>query len=118
MTKKKKILIFRSALYNEVFVINQEIDYPDTMQKEVIIYTTSYCPYCRAAKALLETKGVTFTEIDVEGNNEKRHWLAEVTGRKTVPQIFIDNKPYGGFDDISKLDEEEQLDSILGIDQK
>ena len=104
--------------HNEVFVINQEIGYPNIMQKEVVIYTTSYCPYCRAAKALFETKGVAFKEIDVEGNDEKRRWLAETTGRKTVPQIFIDNKPYGGFDDISKLDEEDQLDGILGIDQK
>lgn len=105
-------------MHIEVFVINQEIGYPKIMQKEVIIYTTSYCPYCRAAKVLLETKGVPFQEVDVEGNDEKRQWLATVTGRKTVPQIFIDNKPYGGFDDISKLDEEDQLDSILGIDQK
>ena len=88
------------------------------MQKEVIMYTTSYCPYCRAAKVLFENKGVTFKEIDVEGNDEKRRWLAEATGRKTVPQIFIDNVPYGGFDDISKLDDEDKLDTLLGINPK
>lgn len=88
------------------------------MQKKVVIYTTSYCPYCRAAKVLLETKGVTFTEIDVEGDHEKRQWLVQVTGQKTVPQIFIDDVSYGGYDEISELDEKDQLDALLGIETK
>jgi glutaredoxin 3 len=82
---------------------------------KVVMYTTSYCPYCRAAKKLLQSKGVTITEIDVENDDTKRRWLVEKTGQKTVPQIFIDDKPYGGFEDIEKLDMEDKLDKILGL---
>ena len=83
--------------------------------KKVVIYTADHCPYCHAAKALLKTKGVDFEEIDVEGDDKKRAWLTEVTGQKTVPQIFIDNKPYGGFSDLQELDKEKKLDSLLDL---
>lgn len=83
--------------------------------KKIVIYTTTYCPYCNAAKALFKAKNVTFEEISVEGDSEKRAWLAEVSGQKTVPQIFIDNLPYGGFSDVQALDQKGELDKILGI---
>lgn len=82
---------------------------------QIKIYTTDYCPYCHAAKALLTSKGVTFEEINVEGDDKTRHWLVQTTGQRTVPQIFIDNKSYGGFDDISALDRQGKLNPILGI---
>jgi len=80
---------------------------------QVVIYTTDYCPYCHAAKDLLRKKNVAFTEIDVEGDEQKRAWLTKVTGQRTVPQIFINDKPYGGFSDIKTLDDRGELDAIL-----
>lgn len=68
---------------------------------QVKIYTTTYCGYCKKAKALLESKGIPFEEVDVTEDDAKREWLVKTTGRKTVPQIFIDEKPIGGFDDLS-----------------
>ncbi len=80
---------------------------------EVTIYTTSYCPYCHAAKALLQRKQVPFTEIDVTGDDEERARLLLRTGRHTVPQIFIDDEPIGGYDELSALDREGRLDAML-----
>lgn len=85
------------------------------MPAKVKIYTTSYCPYCHAAKALFNKKKVAFEEIGVDGNNEMRQWLISTTGRTTVPQIFIDDKSYGGFDDVSALDRAGKLDALLKL---
>ena len=82
---------------------------------KVEIYTTAWCPYCVAAKKLLDAKGVTYSETDVQDDAEKRRWLVSATGQRTVPQIFIDGKSYGGFSDISALDSQGKLDAILGI---
>jgi glutaredoxin 3 len=81
---------------------------------DVKIYTTPWCPYCHRAKALLSRKGVAFTEIDVDGDSVKRQWLAQVTGQRTVPQVFIDGKSVGGCDDIHALDGRGELDRLLG----
>lgn len=81
---------------------------------KVDIYTTNYCPYCVRAKALLNNKGVKYTEHDVTGKDEERIKLVEKSGgRKTVPQIFINDVAYGGFDDINKLNQDGKLDAIL-----
>jgi glutaredoxin 3 len=80
---------------------------------EVLVYTTPRCPYCVMAKRLLAGKGVAFQEIDVAHDHEKRRWLSEATGQRTVPQIFINGKPYGGFTDIAALDRQGKLDAIL-----
>lgn len=69
----------------------------------VQIYTTNYCGYCDAAKRLLREKAIPFKEIDVTNNDEKRQWLVETTGQRTVPQIFFDDKPIGGYTDLVKL---------------
>jgi glutaredoxin 3 len=82
---------------------------------EVLVYTTPSCPYCVMAKRLLNQKGVRFEEVDVAHDNEKRRWLVEVTGQRTVPQIFIAGKPYGGFTDIAALDRAGKLDPLLGV---
>lgn len=80
---------------------------------DVEIYTKKVCPYCVSAKRLLDRKGVRYREIDVENDDEKRAWLVEVTGQKTVPQVFAGGKPLGGFSDIDALDKAGRLDPIL-----
>lgn len=80
----------------------------------VRIYTTPICPYCVAAISLLRSKGVPFENVDVSGDREKRAWLAKVTGRTTVPQIFIDERPIGGYTDMAALEDEGELDRLLG----
>ncbi len=76
---------------------------------DVRVYTTRVCPYCIAAKRLLVARGVAYEEIDVTGDDDKRAWLLEVTGRRTVPQIFIRGEPIGGYDDLAELDRSGQL---------
>lgn len=80
---------------------------------EVKIYTTRYCPYCHAATALLTQKNVPFEEIDVTGDSTARADLADRTGRRTVPQVFIDGAPVGGYDDLAALDRSGRLDELL-----
>ncbi len=80
---------------------------------EVVIYTTRVCPYCVAAKALFQKKGVAYREVDVSGDDAKREWLVEATGQRTVPQIFIDGKSYGGFSEVSALERRGELDEAL-----
>jgi glutaredoxin 3 len=79
----------------------------------VIMYTTGYCPYCRQAKALLQHKGVSVEEIDVSADDTLREKMMRESGRRTVPQIFINGSPIGGFDELRALDEEGKLDSLL-----
>jgi glutaredoxin 3 len=80
----------------------------------VTIYTTPWCPYCRAAKALLAQKGVAFTEIDVDGKPELRQEMtARAGGRTSVPQIFIGDRHVGGSDDMHALDARGELDRLL-----
>ena len=82
------------------------------MQK-VTIYTTPYCPYCHAAKALLKKKGVDFEEIDVQDRTLRQQMMLRANGRHTVPQIFIGDTHVGGSDDIHELDGRGQLDPLL-----
>ena len=69
---------------------------------DVRIYTTNYCGYCHAAKALLQQRGVAFQEIDCSSDPATRKWLIDQTGQRTVPQIFIGGVPVGGFSDLSR----------------
>jgi glutaredoxin 3 len=88
---------------------------PHGQQKKIVIYTTSWCPYCIRATRLLKSKGWKFEEIDVDGDDEKRAWLRRVTGRRTVPQIFIEEESVGGYDEIAALDRRGELDrKVLG----
>lgn len=80
---------------------------------DVKVYTTDYCVYCVRAKKLLQRKGVTFTEIDVTHDHSMRAWLAQITGRRTVPQIFINDRPVGGSDDLYALERSGELDRLL-----
>lgn len=82
---------------------------------KIEIYSTTYCPYCTRAKALLDAKDLDYTEIDVTGDDAARIALVEKAGgRKTVPQIFIDGKGVGGYDDLRALEESGELDRMLG----
>lgn len=83
---------------------------------KVVIYTTHYCPYCTGAKALLRSKKVEFEEIDVTGDPQRRQEMERLSRRWTVPQIFIDGQPIGGYDDARLLDAKGELDRLLGID--
>ena len=83
---------------------------------QVVIYTTNYCPYCTAAKALLRRKNVNFEEIDVTDDPARRAEMEQLSQRWTVPQIFIDGLPIGGFDDINRLDLDGMLDPLLEDD--
>jgi glutaredoxin 3 len=81
--------------------------------KTVKIYTTPFCPYCHRAMRLLDTKGVPYEEIDVSGDDQARVNLAERTGLRTVPQIFIGEHHVGGSDELLALEREGKLDSLL-----
>ncbi len=80
---------------------------------KITIYTTPYCPYCHAAKALLNRKGATFEEIDVQDPALRQQMMLRANGRRTVPQIFIGETHVGGSDDIHELDRRGRLDSLL-----
>jgi len=85
-------------------------------QAKVEIYTKWGCGYCVAAKALLDRKGIDYTEYDVTmGGEKRREMLDRVPSAVTVPQILIDDKPYGGFDEVSALDRAGKLDPLLGL---
>jgi glutaredoxin 3 len=81
---------------------------------KVVIYTTSSCPYCIAAKRLLTQKGVSFEEIGVDGDPGGRSKMSErAGGRRTVPQIFIGESHVGGCDDLYALEQAGRLDALL-----
>ncbi len=80
---------------------------------KVEVYTTPTCPYCHAAKALLNEKGVAFTEITVLDPALREAMTERAHGRRTVPQIFIGDTHVGGYDDLSALDREGGLDPLL-----
>ena len=85
-----------------------------TTMPSVEIYTTRFCPYCIAAKALLTRKGIAFTEIDVSGDWKRRQEMVQrANGRMTVPQIFIGSIHVGGSDDLHALEREKKLDALL-----
>jgi glutaredoxin 3 len=78
------------------------------------MYTTQVCPYCIRAKNLLKQRGVdTIEEIRVDLNPAERQTMMEITGRRTVPQIFIGDTHVGGCDDLIDLDQRGALMSLL-----
>lgn len=82
--------------------------------RPVEIYTTPFCPYCHAAKRLLDRKGVAYREIDVSRDPELRAAMTQrAHGRRTVPQIFIGEMHVGGSDDLHALDHAGKLDPLL-----
>jgi glutaredoxin 3 len=81
--------------------------------KKIEIYTKNYCPYCHRAKELLNNKDLSFIEYDVTENQEMEEEMRQRSGRKTVPEIFIDDALIGGCDDLVALDLSGGLDSLL-----
>jgi len=81
----------------------------------VLIYTTRFCPYCFRAKDLLDSKGVVYQEIAVDSSRELRQEMMDLSGGYTVPQIFINDKPTGGCDELYALEHSGKLDEILDM---
>lgn len=80
---------------------------------EILIYTSSLCPYCTMAKKLFEKKGVTYSEINIDSKPGLRQEMMQQTQRRTVPQIFINGQHIGGFDDLHALEIKNELDPLL-----
>jgi len=80
----------------------------------VEIYTWQYCPFCNRAKSLLNEKNIAFTEYKIDGDDVARSKMSErANGRRSLPQIFIDNKGIGGCDDLFELEKNNELDSFF-----
>ncbi len=82
--------------------------------KAVRIYTTPWCGYCHRAKRILEEHDIPFEEIDVDGDFDKRAWLRQTTGQRTVPQIFFGDEPIGGCTDLMGLVYKGTLEQKVG----
>lgn len=80
---------------------------------KVLMYSKPYCPFCQRAKALLQKKGVAFEDLDISDKPALREEMIAKSGRHTVPQIFINDQPIGGCDDLHALDAQGQLDPLL-----
>jgi glutaredoxin 3 len=83
-------------------------------QPNIQLYGSETCSYCSAARMLLKRKGVEWEEIPVAHDPGKRQEMIARSGRRTVPQIFIDEQPIGGFDELYALEQEGELDRLLG----
>ena len=81
----------------------------------VIIYMTNWCPYCRNAKTLLNNKGVSYEELNIDELGMTRDELYDLTGGRTVPQIIINKNSIGGFDDLFALHQSGDLDGLLNV---
>ena len=79
----------------------------------VLVYGTHVCPYCRMAERLLEKKGVQAEKIMVDENPARREEMIRLSGRTSVPQVFIGEKHVGGYTDMVALDREGRLDALL-----
>lgn len=80
---------------------------------EILIYSSTTCPYCTMAKRLLDRKGVHYNEINVDAKPGLREEMMQKTKRRTVPQIYIGDYHVGGFDDLQALDRQQKLDPLL-----
>ena len=82
-------------------------------EARIEMYATPFCPYCMRARDLFDRKGVDYTEIRVDRDLEKRREMENRSQRRTVPQIFIDGRHVGGFDDLYALERNGGLDPLL-----
>ena len=81
---------------------------------KVEIYTWQYCPFCIRAKSLLQKKNISFTEHKIDGDDDAREIMTKrANGRRTLPQIFINNEGIGGCDDLYELEKENKLNALL-----
>ena len=77
------------------------------------VYTTSSCPFCVRAKRLLKERGLAYEEMDVAQDDELREAVIRRSGRRTVPQIFIDGKSIGGYEELAELDASGELATLM-----
>ena len=82
-------------------------------QPPITMYVTGWCPYCQRAKALLNSKQLVFSEIDVDEDPKLRQEMTARSGRRTVPQIFIGERHVGGCDDLYALESKGELDQLV-----
>lgn len=82
---------------------------------KVEMYSSRFCPYCVAARRMLDGKGVEYEVHGVDLRRGVRQEMQQRSGRHTVPQVFIDGEHIGGFDDLAALDAEDRLDPLLGL---
>jgi glutaredoxin 3 len=80
----------------------------------VEVYTTAYCPYCVRAKRLLSERGIPYREVDVATDDVRREEMIRRSGRRSVPQIFIDGQAIGGFDELAAIDASGELRTLTG----
>ena len=85
----------------------------DVTQASIVMYTTRFCGFCMRAKMLLSQKEVAFQEIPIDGDLERRQEMMTKSGRRTVPQIWIDDYHVGGCDELYGLERSGQLDQML-----
>ena len=83
------------------------------MSAGVTLYTTRFCPYCMRARSLLDSKQVAYRDIAVDGEPALRREMMQLSGRRTVPQIWIGEQHIGGFDDMLLLEHQGRLDELL-----
>ena len=81
------------------------------------IYGSEYCGYCLAARMLLDRKGLAYEDIPVGADDDLRKIMEKESGGRSIPQIFIDDVPIGGFDELNNLNMNGELDRMLGIDE-
>ncbi len=82
------------------------------------IYSKDWCPYCAKAKALLRSEGIGYEEVDITEDPEQEQEMVSRSGRRTVPQLFLDGRSLGGYDDLARLHGEGLLKSLLGLKEK
>ncbi len=85
----------------------------DGNQPKIVIYSGRFCGYCTAAERLLQSKNAKYELIKVDQDEKMFEHMIEITGRRTIPQIFIGERHIGGFDDLSALNQSGELDALL-----
>lgn len=90
-----------------------ELDQTRESSPKIELYGTGHCPYCTAARLLLKKRGLDFLDISVASNDAARLEMQQRCGGRSVPQILINNRPIGGFDDLYALEQSGELDNLL-----
>ena len=86
---------------------------PDPSASHVIVFSSPFCGYCAAAKRLLMRKSADFIEINILGSPQRRQEMIDLSGRRSVPQIFVGGRHIGGYTDLNALDASGELDALL-----
>ena len=81
--------------------------------KKVKIYFSEYCPYCKSVESLMNRKNISFEKIDVDLDVSLREEMVKISGRTSVPQVFVNDLHLGGCDDVYDLENKGKLDSLI-----